>query len=81
MSYGNGAARWRHRRRQARAHERVMGDAANIEADMEQEARRFRELAPVFGFCGACGCTVDEANGVLHASDCPYLPPERRRPA
>ncbi len=46
---------------------------------MELEARRFRAVAPVLGFCGACGETVDEAAGKLHAADCPYLPTERRK--
>ncbi len=47
--------------------------------DFELEAKRFRALAPVLGWCGSCGVTVDEAAGALHANDCPYLPAERRR--
>jgi hypothetical protein len=49
--------------------------------DRDLEAAKFRRLAPVLGFCGACGVTVDEAAGRLHAHDCPYLPTERRRQA
>ncbi len=53
--------------------------ARDAEADMALEAERFRRLAPVLGFCGTCGVNVDEANGKLHASDCAYLPAERRK--
>lgn len=58
---------------------RTTGASRDVEADLELEAKRFRELAPVLGFCGACGVSVDEANGKLHDKDCPYLPAERRR--
>ena len=51
----------------------------DVVADLELEAKQFQRLAPVLGFCGACGVSVDEAHGKLHASDCPYLPAERRR--
>lgn len=54
-------------------------EARDVEADIELEAKRFRDLAPALGFCGACGISVDEANGKLHDKDCPYLPAERRR--
>ena len=48
-------------------------------ADLELEARNFQRLAPVLGFCGSCGVSVDEANGKLHDNQCPYLPAERRQ--
>ena len=47
---------------------------------MEAEAERFRRLAPVLGFCNACGAVVDEASGKLHEHDCPHLSAERRHP-
>ncbi len=47
--------------------------------DLELEAERFRRLAPVLGWCSACGVDVDEAGGKLHDVACPYLPAERRR--
>ncbi len=55
--------------------------AGTREAQMteEDEARAWQRAAPVLGFCGACGVSVDEAKGVLHDKDCPHLPPERRR--
>lgn len=54
---------------------------AEAEDAAEREAKHWQETAPKFGFCGHCGCHVDEARGVLHAHDCPYLPAERRRSA
>ncbi len=51
----------------------------DVEKDLELEAKRFREIAPRLGWCGACGHTVDEAHGILHGEDCPWLPAERRR--
>ncbi len=50
-----------------------------VEKDLALEAKRFQELAPRLGWCGHCGHTVNEAKGILHAHDCPYLPAERRR--
>lgn len=58
---------------------RTVTDAAELEAEAAREAKHWQETAPRLGFCGHCGCHVDEANGVLHAHDCPYLPAERRR--
>lgn len=69
----------RTRRTFARATERA--SSAEAHADAEAEARHWQDLAPRLGWCGHCGCHVDEANGVLHAHDCPYLPQGRRRPA
>jgi hypothetical protein len=31
------------------------------------------------GLCGSCGDWVDEAEGRMHAHDCPDVAPERRR--
>lgn len=53
----------------------------DAEMDADDEAKRWQDLAPTFGWCGSCGVTVDEPNGKLHAHDCPYLPEERRKPA
>ncbi len=57
---------------------RTVTATRDVEIDMDLEAARFRRLAPVLGFCGACGAVVDEARGKLHGWDCPHLPPERR---
>ncbi len=57
---------------------RAAAASRDVDADLALEAERFRRLAPVLGFCGTCGVNVDEANGKLHANDCPYLPAERR---
>lgn len=57
---------------------RTSGSTRDVETDMAQEAANFQRLAPVLGFCGSCGVTVDEARGRLHGFDCPYLPPERK---
>lgn len=51
----------------------------DVEIDLEAEAKHWIATAPKLGFCGGCGVTVDETNGKLHGSDCPYLPEERRR--
>ena len=51
------------------------------EVDFEADAAAFIAAAPQHGWCTACGTTVDELAGVLHAFDCPYLPPERRKKA
>jgi hypothetical protein len=52
----------------------------DVEADMELEARKWRELAPRFGFCNGCGARVDEANGKLHDEGCIPGEPERCMP-
>lgn len=52
---------------------------AEAEDAAEREAKHWQETAPKLGFCGHCGEIVDEANGKLHAHDCPYLPAERRK--
>jgi hypothetical protein len=67
------------RRTFARASGSTVTDAAQLEAEAEREARHWQATAPKLGFCGHCGENVDEANGKLHAHDCPYLPAERRR--
>ncbi len=59
-------------------------DAREVEIDYEAEARKWREMAPRFGFCQICGASVDEDNPDpalrrLHDRSCTYLPPERRK--
>jgi hypothetical protein len=54
--------------------------ARDIEADMELEARKWRELAPRLGFCNGCGARIDEANGKLHDEGCIPGQPERCTP-
>ena len=60
---------------------RTQRTTRDVEVDFELEARKFRELAPVLGWCDACGVSVDEAAGKLHDNQCPYLPAERRQAA
>lgn len=57
---------------------RSRGPTRDDIADIALEASRFQRLAPVLGWCGACGVNVDEVHGKLHAFDCPHLPVERR---
>jgi len=53
--------------------------ARDVVADIEQEARRWAEVAPRLGWCGGCGARVDEANGKLHDEGCIPAQPERCR--
>lgn len=79
----SGPSIMKHRRIQPRA---VPADSREAQMVEEDEARRWQQLAPRLGFCGACGVSVDEDNPDpekrrLHAHDCPYLPAERRKSA
>ncbi len=51
----------------------------DVEADIEQEARRWASVATKLGWCNGCGATIDEANGKLHDEGCIPSAPERCR--